>query len=117
MEVKIWKTLSAEQKIDVLTRPAQTSSDKVQEIVSNIISRIQKEGDCALFEFSKTLDRFEGKNLEWTKDEITEACSRVDQELKTAIDTAYENIKKFHQAQEPHCVKLETYPGIVCETH
>ena len=117
MEIKIWNNLSDCQKQAALTRPAQSSSDKVQEIVSNIISRIQKEGDCALFEFSKTLDRFEGKNLEWTKDEITEACSRVDQELKTAIDTAYENIKKFHQAQEPHCVKLETYPGIVCETH
>lgn len=117
MEVKIWKTLSAEQKIDALTRPAQTSSDKVQEIVSNIISRIRKEGDCALFEFSKTLDKYEGANLEWTESEIKDACARVDSNLKTAIDTAYENIAKFHKEQTPHTVKLETYPGIVCETH
>src|SRR5574344_1225518 len=117
MEVKIWKTLSAEQKIDALTRPAQTSSDKVQEIVSTIISRIRKEGDCALFEFSKTLDKYEGANLEWTESEIKDACARVDSNLKTAIDTAYENIAKFHKEQTPHTVKLETYPGIVCETH
>ena len=117
MEIKIWKTLSAEQKLDALTRPAQTSSDKVQEIVSNIISRIRKEGDCALFEFSKTLDKYEGANLEWSENEIKDACSRVDNDLKTAIDTAYENIAKFHKEQKPHTVKLETYPGIVCETH
>src|SRR5574344_1526498 len=117
MEVKIWKTLSAEQKIDVLTRPAQTSSDKVQEIVSNIISRIRKEGDCALFEFSKTLDKYEGANLEWTESEIKDAFARGDSKVKTAIDTAYENIAKFHKEQTPHTVKLETYPGIVCETH
>ena len=117
MEVKIWKDLSADQKKDALTRPAQASSSKVQEIVSNIISRIRKEGDCALFEFSKTLDKYEGENLEWTESEITAACSRVDSALKTSIDTAYENIAKFHKEQTPHTVKLETYPGIVCETH
>lgn len=117
MEVKVWNKLNEAEKIAALTRPAQSSSDKVQGIVENIISRIQKEGDQALFEFSKTLDRYEGDHLELTQAEITDACSRVDSELKTAIDTAYENIKKFHAAQTPHTVKLETYPGIVCETH
>ena len=117
MEIKIWNTLSESQKQDALTRPAQASSQKVQEIVSNIISRIRKEGDNALFEFSKTLDKFEGENLQWSQSEIEAACARVDDELKAAIDTAYVNIKKFHEAQEPHHVRLETFPGIVCQTH
>ena len=89
----------------------------MQEIVENIISRIRKEGDSALFEFSKTLDKYEGDNLELSENEISDACSKVSKDLKDAIDTAYENIKKFHAAQTPHTVKLETYPGIVCETH
>ena len=117
MEVKIWKELSDAQKEEALTRPAQTTSGKVLEIVENIISRIRKEGDSALFEFSKTLDKYEGDNLELSENEISDACSKVSKDLKNAIDTAYENIKKFHAAQTPHTVKLETYPGIVCETH
>ncbi|MGN1281422.1 MAG: histidinol dehydrogenase [Succinivibrio sp.] len=117
MEVKIWKDLSDAQKEEALTRPAQTSSGKVQEIVENIISRIRKEGDSALFEFSKTLDRYEGDSIELSQKEISDACARVDGELKEAIDIAYENIRNFHSAQTPNCVKLETYPGIVCETH
>lgn len=117
MEVKIWKELNDAQKEEALTRPAQTTSGKVQEIVENIISRIRKEGDSALFEFSKTLDKYEGDNLELSENEISDACSKVSKDLKNAIDTAYENIKKFHAAQTPHTVKLETYPGIVCETH
>ena len=117
MEVKIWKELNDAQKEEALTRPAQTTSGKVQEIVENIISRIRKEGDSALFEFSKTLDKYEGDNLELSENEISDACSKVSKDLKKAIDTAYENIKKFHAAQTPHTVKLETYPGIVCETH
>ncbi len=117
MEVKIWKDLSAQEQQEALLRPAQASSEKVNQIVTSIISRIRKEGDTALFEYSKTLDKFEGENIEWTEGEIKDACSRVDEKLKKAIDTAYENIAKFHSEQKPHHVKLETYPGIVCETH
>lgn len=117
MEVKIWKELSSKEQEAALMRPAQASSDKIREIVTSIISRIRKEGDNALFEYSKTLDKFEGENIEWTAEEISAACERVDADLKKAIDTAYENIAKFHAEQKPHHIKLETFPGIVCETH
>ncbi len=117
MEIKVFKNLSEEEKTLSLTRPAQSSSQKVQDIVSNIISRIRKEGDNALFEFSKELDKFTGDHLEWSESEIKEACSRVEPSLKKAIDTAYDNISRFHSEQKPQSVKLETYPGIVCETH
>ena len=117
MEIKIWNNLSENEQQEILTRPAQSTSGKVEEIVSNIIMRIQKEGDNALFEFSRTLDKYEGKDLELSADEITEACARVDSDLKEAIDTAYENIYKFHSEQKYHEVNLETYPGIVCQTH
>jgi len=117
MEVKIWKELSSKEQEAALMRPAQASSDKIREIVTSIISRIRKEGDTALFEYSKTLDKFEGENIEWTAEEISAACKRVDADLKKAIDTAYDNIAKFHAEQKPHHIKLETFPGIVCETH
>ena len=64
MEIKIWNNLSENEQQEILTRPAQSTSGKVEEIVSNIIMRIQKEGDNALFEFSRTLDKYEGKDLE-----------------------------------------------------
>ncbi len=117
MEVKIWKDLNSKEQEEALLRPAQTSSEKISQIVTSIISRIRKEGDTALFEYSRTLDKYEGENIEWTPLEIDAACKRVDKDLKEAIDTAYENIAKFHEEQQPRHVKLETFPGIVCETH
>ncbi len=116
MDIKVWKDLSETARREVLTRPAQTSGARVQAIVENIIKRIREEGDSALFEFSRTLDRYEGGALEFTADEIKAACERVDAGLKQAIDTAYENIRKFHEAQQPSHVELETFPGIVCKT-
>lgn len=115
MDIKFWKDLNEDERRQVLTRPAQISGDKVQGIVENIIDRIKKEGDAALKEFSKTLDHYEGDALEMSAEEMQSAAARVSPELKAAIDTAYENLYKFHSAQEPSHVKVETWPGIVCE--
>ena len=115
MDIKFWKDLNEDERRQVLTRPAQISGDKVQGIVENIIDRIKKEGDAALKEFSKTLDHYEGDALEMSAEEMQSAAARVSTELKAAVDTAYENLYKFHSAQEPSHVKVETWPGIVCE--
>lgn len=115
MNIKIWKDLNEDERREVLTRPAQTSGAKVQAIVENIIERIKAEGDEALKEFSKNLDHYEGEHLEMSEEEKQAALSRISPELKQAIDTAYENLYKFHSAQEATHVKVETWPGIVCE--
>ncbi|MBO5565886.1 MAG: histidinol dehydrogenase [Succinivibrio sp.] len=116
MDIKIWKELSAQEREQVLTRPAQSSSARVQEIVENIISRIKSEGDAALKEFSRDLDKYTGESIEVSQAEIEAAVARIDPKLKQAIDNAYANICKFHSEQTPHHVKVETTPGIVCQT-
>ncbi|SQA36665.1 histidinol dehydrogenase HisD [Vibrio harveyi] len=35
--------------------------------------------------------------------------------MKNALEQAYENIAKFHKAQKPQPIKVETQPGVVCE--
>ncbi len=115
MEIRVWNSLLEKEREDLLTRPAQTSGAKVQAIVENIIDRIRKEGDVALKQFSKELDHYEGDSLELSEEEKRSAVSRLSPELKEAIDTAYGNIYKFHSAQEPLHVKVETWPGITCE--
>lgn len=116
MEKKIWNELSSCEQEDTLTRPAQSSNDKVEAIVKDIIANIRKDGDKALKEYSVKLDHFSGENIELSSQEIAEACSRIDGNLKQAIETAYKNIYKFHQAQTPSHVDLETFPGITCQT-
>ena len=36
-------------------------------------------------------------------------------ELKTAIQIAYRNIRSFHAAQVPQNIRIETQPGVICE--
>ena len=116
MDIKFWNKLNDAERAAALTRPAQNDSAKVGEIVRSIIDNIKKDGDKALRRYSKELDKYEGKDLEFTKEEIKEACSRVSGKLKKAINLALANIKAFHAAQKPCHVTLETFPGITCMT-
>ena len=116
MDIIEWKALDEGQRKATLLRPAQASEGKVSEIVSDIIKNIRERGDEALKEYSRTLDRCPDDKLELTADEIAKACSNIDPELKEAIDKAYVNIRKFHEAQQPCHATVETVPGIVCKT-
>ena len=114
MEVSNWNEITREQRKALLTRPAQASSQKVQGIVEGIISRIRSEGDRALREFSRTLDHYEGGEIEMSKEDQDAACARLGQELKDAIDVAWGNIRAFHMCQQPAHVDAVTWPGITC---
>lgn len=116
MEKKIWNELSALEQAETLTRPSQSSSDKVEAIVKDIIANIRLHGDEALKEYSVKLDHFTGADLELSASEIVAACERVEPSLKEAILQAHDNIALFHKAQTPSHVDLETFPGIVCKT-
>lgn len=38
----------------------------------------------------------------------------LDEETRSAFDTAFNNIKAFHSAQKAHKVEVETMPGVRC---
>lgn len=117
MDILNYKNLSESERIKALTRPAQEQNNKVFAIVNDILKNIKEQGDKALFEYSKTLDKFTGSKLELSADEIEKACNNLDNNLKHAIDEAYINIEKFHKAQLHNNIVLETSKGITCEVH
>ena len=110
-----WSTLNDEQQVQSLARPAQTNNPQLSEQVSDIIGRIETNGDQALLDYTS---RFDGINL--TQVALTEAnkassLALLDPAVKASIDVAYRNINAFHMAQMPNDVLLETQPGVVCE--
>lgn len=110
-----WSTLNDEQQVQSLARPAQTNNPQLSEQVSDIIGRIETNGDKALLDYTS---RFDGINLtQVALTEANKACSLalLDPAVKASIDVAYRNIKAFHLAQMPNDVLLETQPGVVCE--
>ena len=115
MQVLIYENLSQEQKCEALKRPVMSVKEEIKDIVENIISEVKQRGDEALVEQALKFDKAQISSVKISKEELNEASKRVDESLKEAIKTAYENIKKFHQAQLKNPVQVETSKGVSCE--
>ncbi len=115
MRTVVWQSLSESQQDSVLERPAITEGANITATVSDVIAKVRNEGDAALKELTGKFDRVTPESIRVSSTEIEEACARLTPEMKQALEQAYSNIAKFHEAQKPQPIKVETQPGVVCE--
>jgi histidinol dehydrogenase len=67
--------------------------------VEIILRSVEDEGDQALREWSKKLDRFDGNKIVIPKSELEQAWEQLDPTLKKAMQEAASRIRSFHQKQ------------------
>ncbi|EOI5271470.1 histidinol dehydrogenase [Campylobacter coli] len=115
MQIINFNELDEKQKQEVLKRPAIAAKDEISQIVSSIIKEVREKGDEALIEQAFKFDKAQISSIKVSEEELENASSRLDKDLKEAILIAYENIKKFHEAQIPKEVAIETTKGVKCE--
>ena len=97
----------------LLKRPEDSLSD-ITKSVSEILDKVRREGDAALYELSERFDGARPDSLFVTQQEMDEAEREVPEDLKKALGKAKENILKFHEAEMPQGEIVETSPGVVC---
>ncbi len=110
-----WQSLSESQQEAILQRPAISAGEDISSSVSEVIKRVKKEGDSALKSLTSQFDGVDLESLRVSSEEIELASNRLTEEMKSALEVAYNNISKFHQAQKFQPIKVETQPGVVCE--
>ncbi|EAI6361973.1 histidinol dehydrogenase [Campylobacter coli] len=115
MQIINFNELDEKQKQEVLKRPAIAAKDEISQIVSSIIKEVREKGDEALIEQALKFDKAQISSIKVSEEELENASSRLDKGLKEAILIAYENIKKFHEAQIPKEIAIETTKGVKCE--
>lgn len=115
MQIINFNELDEKQKQEVLKRPAIAAKDEISQIVSSIIKEVREKGDEALIEQALKFDKAQISSIKVSEEELENASSRLDKDLKEAILIAYENIKNFHEAQIPKEVAIETTKGVKCE--
>ena len=80
--------------------------------VQPILEQVQNEGDKAIIDLT---EKFDGVRLsESTTNVDSNTTVALDDEIKNAFDTAYQNIYNFHMAQRPNELVVETMPGVLC---
>ena len=111
----LWNEVSLTEQVALLTRPAVNQSDVILDATQQIITRVKENGDRALIELAAQFDQRDSARLRVPLEEINQSGSLLSSELKFAIEQAYANILKFHTAQQPKDIQLETMPGVMCE--
>ncbi|MFZ7136063.1 histidinol dehydrogenase [Avibacterium avium] len=115
MQTLIWKNLTEQEKQQALMRPALSAAKSIKDAVNAIRENVQGNGDKALFELSKKFDKVKLDSLIVPQQAIQAATARLPEALKTAIQNAKANIERFHQAQIPQPVDIETQAGVRCQ--
>jgi histidinol dehydrogenase len=104
----------SKQDLDSLCLRQLEDDASIKSRVSEIVEAVRTGGDQALFDYSLQFDKVTLPRLYLDKAELELIASSIPQEAKTAIDTAYVNIKQFHAAQNRKEAKIETMPGVTC---
>lgn len=115
--MQFWSSFSSAEQQALLARPAQANSAKLKQIVADIIQNVEQNGDNALIEYNERFDNVQIDTLALSSEAVSQAITQLTPKLKSAIDTAYANILRFHQAQKPDDIELETSAGVQCSMH
>ena len=86
----------------------------IRAVVEDVIANVRKHGDKALVDYAEKFDKVMLTKLYLDKAELAELATTLLPEQKQALQTAYNNIKKFHEAQLKTENKVETMPGVTC---
>src|ERR1700723_4083994 len=115
MRILDWKSLSAAQRADALKRPAQRDAARITATAQDIIERVRGEGDAALLALTEQFDAVRLGELQVTPQEFEDAAGELNAEQNAAIERAISTIHRFHAAQMPAPLRVETAPGVRCE--
>ncbi|MEE1944920.1 histidinol dehydrogenase [Pedobacter sp. KR3-3] len=113
MKIYSYRDLS-QQKIEEICSRQIADDNLVETRVKDIIATVKTEGDTALLTFASQFDKVNLERLYIGKEELETLAKAIPQSVKNAIDIAYQNIYKFHEAQLQTEAKIETMPGVNC---
>lgn len=91
------------------------ADEKVSQIVSDTIMKIEKEGDQALRELSQQFDKWTPESFQLSDEDIKRIVEEIPENIKKDIEFAQNNIRKFARAQKDSLndVEVEMEPGII----
>jgi histidinol dehydrogenase len=110
-----WQDLDQAARRDTLQRPAVRTSDTVNAEAGRIVATVKRQGDQSIRELSERFDRVTLESFEVSAEEFDAAAKEISKPASDAIDLAIRNVSRFHEAQTPLTIDIETMPGVRCQ--
>lgn len=111
--MNIIKFPNKEDYAKICERP-QMDVSQLNSIVEGVLRDVKENGDKAVIAYEEKFDKAQLTSLAVTPEEMAEAETLVDKELKDALILAHDNIARFHKAQKFQGEKVETATGVTC---
>ena len=106
-------SVSPQDRARLLRRPVLKSDEMITK-VRPIVEDVRKRGDAALIDYAAKFDKAQLSSTVALPPFAPETMT-IDKEVQEALDIAYANIRKFHEAQsDRETLVVETMPGVVC---
>jgi len=115
MRILDWESLSPGERRAALARPAQAARDDIEALAREVIANVRAGGDEALRAYTRRFDGAELHTLKTSAEEFSQAERTLTSEQRFALERAIANVERFHRAQRPDGMTLETMPGVRCE--
>ena len=115
IETRNWHDLDEQQRRALLRRPAMADDGRIRKSAAAIIAAVRKDGDRALLRLTAQYDDAKLESLRVSEQEVANAVASLPTAAIDAIDVAITNVRRFHEAQVPAPIAIETTPGVMCE--
>jgi len=115
MQIFEWNTLSEADRGAVLARPTQESRADIAAVALEVVNAVRQNGDAALRSYTERFDGVCLETLAVSEREFSSAHDCLTPKQHAALERAIDNVQKFHSAQLPQPLSLETTPGVLCE--
>ncbi|KOS18503.1 Histidine biosynthesis trifunctional protein [Escovopsis weberi] len=108
-------SITEAELLEKLKRPSQKSPEAILKIVTPIVEDVRTGGDKAVLAYTHKFEKATSLTSPVLKAPFPAELMQLPAETIQAIDTSFENIRRFHSAQrETRPLQVETMPGVVC---
>ncbi|MBK9253227.1 MAG: histidinol dehydrogenase [Proteobacteria bacterium] len=115
MQILDWNSLDAAGRRQALARPQLDAAGDIETLARSIIREVRRDGDAALLAFAERFDRAKLATLAVSQAEFDFAEQQLNAKQIAAIETAIDNVSRFHAAQLAAPLSMEVMPGVRCE--
>jgi histidinol dehydrogenase len=107
--------LDAAGRRAALERPAADDRAQIIASVRETVRDVRVRGDAAVLEYAARFDGGAPERLRVPAAQLDAALDALAAEQRSALERAIANVARFHEAQRPAPLDLETAPGVRCE--
>lgn len=97
------------ERLRFIAKRGEILEEEYEPVVREIIKKVKQEGDRAIMEYTEKFDgmKLTQDTMEIPYEELENAYNEIEEDVRSALEIAYERIRRFHELQKEKGFFLE----------